>query len=195
MPETTPTADLPVAVIGTGPIGLAAAANLVVQEIEPIVFEAGPTPAAAVLEWGHIGLFSPWKYNIDQAARTLLESTDWQEPDGDRLPTGAELVGDYLAPLSDTAQLRDAIHTSTRVTAVSRAGMDRTRTPGRDDAAFLVRTQSTDAQIVDHEVRAVIDASGTWETPNPLGQAGLPAIGEATARDAGVVTSPLPDVM
>lgn len=195
MPETTPTADLPVAVIGTGPIGLAAAAHLVVQEIEPIVFEAGPTPAAAVLEWGHIGLFSPWKYNIDQAARTLLESTDWQEPDGDRLPTGAELVGDYLAPLASTAQLRDAIHTSTRVTAISRAGMDRTHTPGRDDAAFLVRTQNSREQIVDHEVRAVIDASGTWETPNPLGQAGLPAIGEATARDTGFVTSPLPDVL
>lgn len=195
MPETTPTTDLPVAVIGAGPTGLAAAAHLVARGIEPVVFEAGSTPAAAVLEWGHIGLFSPWKYNIDQAARTLLESTDWQEPDGDYLPTGAELVGDYLAPLAGTPQLRESIHTSTRVIAVSRAGMHRTRTPGRETAAFLVRVQSTDGQIVDHKVRAVIDSSGTWETPNPLGQAGLPAIGETTARDAGLVTSPLPDVL
>ncbi len=195
MPDTTPTTDLPVAVIGAGPIGLAAAAHLVTRGIDPIVFEAGPTPAAAVLEWGHIGLFSPWKYNIDQAARTLLESVDWQEPDGDYLPTGAELVGDYLTPLANTPQLRETIHTSTRVIAVSRAGLDRTRTPGRETAAFLVRTQSTDGQIVDHRVRAVIDASGTWETPNPLGQAGLPAIGETTARDTGLVTSPLPDVL
>src|SRR5699024_6977278 len=80
MPDTTATTDLPVAVIGAGPTGLAAAAHLVTRGIDPIVFEAGPTPAAAVLEWGHIGLFSPWKYNIDQAARTLLESVDWQEP-------------------------------------------------------------------------------------------------------------------
>ena len=195
MPDTTATTDLPVAVIGAGPTGLAAAAHLVTRGIDPIVFEAGPTPAAAVLEWGHIGLFSPWKYNIDQAARTLLESVDWQEPDGDYLPTGAELVGDYLTPLANTPQLRETIHTSTRVIAVSRAGLDRTRTPGRETAAFLVRTQSTDGQIVDHKVRAVIDASGTWETPNPLGQAGLPAIGETTARDAGLVTSPLPDVL
>ena len=195
MPDTTATTDLPVAVIGAGPTGLAAAAHLVTRGIDPIVFEAGPTPAAAVLEWGHIGLFSPWKYNIDQAARTLLESVDWQEPDGDYLPTGAELVGDYLTPLANTPQLRETIHTSTRVIAVSRAGMDRTRTPGRETAAFLVRTQSTDGQIVDHRVRAVIDASGTWETPNPLGQAGLPAIGETTARDTGLVTSPLPDVL
>ena len=77
MPDTTATTDLPVAVIGAGPTGLAAAAHLVTRGIDPIVFEAGPTPAAAVLEWGHIGLFSPWKYNIDQAARTLLESVDW----------------------------------------------------------------------------------------------------------------------
>ena len=195
MPDTTATTDLPVAVIGAGPTGLAAAAHLVTRGIDPIVLEAGPTPAAAVLEWGHIGLFSPWKYNIDQAARTLLESVDWQEPDGDYLPTGAELVGDYLTPLANTPQLRETIHTSTRVIAVSRAGLDRTRTPGRETAAFLVRTQSTDGQIVDHRVRAVIDASGTWETPNPLGQAGLPAIGETTARDTGLVTSPLPDVL
>ena len=195
MPDTTATTDLPVAVIGAGPTGLAAAAHLVTRGIDPIVFEAGPTPAAAVLEWGHIGLFSPWKYNIDQAARTLLESVDWQEPDGDYLPTGAELVGDYLTPLANTPQLRETIHTSTRVIAVSRAGLDRTRTPGRETAAFFVRTQSTDGQIVDHRVRAVIDASGTWETPNPLGQAGLPAIGETTARDTGLVTSPLPDVL
>ena len=195
MTECTPTTDMPVAVIGAGPIGLAAAAHLVARGITPIVFEAGPAPAAAVLEWGHIGLFSPWKYNIDQAARALLEPTNWQEPDGDCLPTGAELVGDYLEPLANTPQLRNTIHTNTRVIAVSRVGLDRTRTPGRENAAFLVRTQNPHEQIVDHEVRAVIDASGTWETPNPLGQAGLPAVGETPAREAGLVTSPLPDVL
>lgn len=195
MNENTPTSDRPIAVIGAGPVGLAAAAHLYTRGIEPIVFEAGTAPAAAVREWGHIGLFSPWKYNIDDAARTLLAATDWQEPDGDYLPTGAELVSDYLAPLAATPQLRDTIHTHTRVIAVSRVGMDRTRTPGREDAAFLVRVQNSDGQIDDHHVRAVIDTSGTWESPNPLGQAGLPAVGETAAKEAGCVTSPLPDVL
>src|SRR5699024_8648013 len=122
MPDTTATTDLPVAVIGPGPTGLAAAAHLVTRAIDPIVFESGPTPAAAAPEWGHIGPFSPWQYNIAQAARTLLDSVDWQEPDGDCLPTGAELVGDYLTPLANAPQLRETIHTSTRVIAVSRAG-------------------------------------------------------------------------
>jgi hypothetical protein len=31
--------------------------------------------------------------------------------------------------------------------------------------------------------RAVIDASGTWATPNPLGANGLPAEGEVTFAD------------
>lgn len=188
-------ADLPVVVIGSGPVGLAAAAHLVTRGIRPLVLEAGPTPAAAVAEWGHIGLFSPWKYNIDEAARGLLSPTGWQEPDGDHLPTGAELIRDYLNPLSETAELRDAILTDTRVVAVSRVGKDRTGTSQRGSTPFLVRTQSSDGTSVDVHARAVIDASGTWETPNPLGQSGLLGPGEAEARRKGFVTSPLPDVV
>ncbi|WP_193078966.1 NAD(P)/FAD-dependent oxidoreductase [Brevibacterium aurantiacum] len=194
MTDTT-TSELPIAVIGAGPVGLAAAAHVIAREMEPLVFETGATPAAAVSAWGHIGLFSPWKYNIDQAARALLEPTGWVEPDGDSLPTGAELVTDYLAPLAATPQLSGAIRTHSRVIAVSRVGKDRTRTPGRGDTPFLVRSQNQGGEIEDHFVRAVIDASGTWETPNPLGQAGLPALGEDEASEAGLVTSPLPDVL
>ena len=40
----------------------------------------------------------------------------------------------------------------------------------------------------------MFDTSGTWTTPNPLGQAGLEAPGEAETRDAGRITDPLPDV-
>nr|WP_252199539.1 flavoprotein [Brevibacterium sp. RIT 803] len=174
---------------------MAAAAHVIARRMEPLVFEAGATPATAVSAWGHIGLFSPWKYNIDQAARALLELTGWVEPAGDYLPTGAELVAKYLAPLAATPQLSNAIRTQTQVIAVSRVGKDRTRTPGREDTPFLLRTQNERGEILDHVVRAVIDASGTWGTPNPLGQAGLPANGENEAREAGLVTSPLPDVL
>ncbi|PCC51300.1 FAD-dependent oxidoreductase [Brevibacterium aurantiacum] len=195
MTESTPLSELPVAIIGAGPVGLAAAAHVIARDMKPLVFEAGATPAAAVSEWGHIGLFSPWKYNIDQAARDLLEPTGWVEPEADYLPTGDELVANYLAPLAATEPLRETIRTRTRVIAVSRVGKDRTRTPGRSDAPFLVRTQNSQGQVEDHRVRTVIDTSGTWESPNPLGQAGLPALGETAAREAGLVTSPLPDVL
>ncbi|WP_231442618.1 NAD(P)-binding protein [Brevibacterium zhoupengii] len=195
MTESTPLSELPVAIIGAGPVGLAAAAHVVSRDMDPLIVEAGSTPAAAVSQWGHIGLFSPWKYNIDQAARALLDPTGWVEPNGDYLPTGAELVAEYLAPLAATPQLSRAIRTQTRVIAVSRVGKDRTRTPGRGDTPFLVRTQNAQGEIEDHLARAVIDTSGTWESPNPLGQAGLPVIGEPEAREAGLVTSPLPDIL
>lgn len=196
MPENSTVSDLPIAIIGAGPVGLAAAAaHVVARKLEPLVFEAGATAAAAVSKWSHVGLFSPWQYNIDQAARDLLEPTGWVEPDGEYLPTGAELVSEYLAPLAATPALDNAIRTHRRVIAVSRVGKDRTRTPGRGETPFLVRTQDAEGKIEDHFVRAVIDTSGTWESPNPLGQAGLPAIGEPAAREAGIVTSPLPDVL
>ena len=75
MTESTPLAELPVVIIGAGPVGLAAAAHVVARDMEPLIFEAGSRPAAAVSQWGHIGLFSPWKYNIDQASRALLDPT------------------------------------------------------------------------------------------------------------------------
>lgn len=193
--SAAPSPTLPVAVIGAGPVGLAAAAHLRARDLEPIVFEAGPEPASAVSAWGHIRLFSPWRYDIDPAARALLERTGWTEPDLDHLPTGAELVADYLAPLAATPELRPRIRTGSRVVAVSRDSLDRTRGRNRETTPFLVRVEDERGALTDHRVRAVIDASGTWSTPNPLGQAGLPAFGEDAARTAGSVTSPLPDVL
>jgi broad specificity phosphatase PhoE len=43
--------------------------------------------------------------------------------------------------------------------------------------------------------RAVIDASGTWSSPNPAGASGLPAIGERDAAAAGRVRYGMPDVL
>ena len=196
MPENTETglSALPVAVIGSGPVGLAAAAHLIERGLTPVIFEAGDAPAAAVSAWGHIRLFSPWQYDVDAAARRLLAGTGWQEPVADTLPTGAELVEQYLRPLAALPAIRSVLHTSSEVLAVSREGMDKTRTGGRDIAPFLVRVRDAEGKITDHRARAVIDASGTWNTPNPLGQAGLAAPGEAEAYAAGLITAPLPDV-
>src|SRR5215210_9138076 len=56
--------NLPVAVVGAGPIGLAAAAHLLARDERPIVFEAGAQVGAAIREWGHVRLFSPWRYLV-----------------------------------------------------------------------------------------------------------------------------------
>ncbi len=83
---------LPVAVIGAGPVGLAAAAHLHERGIPFVVFEVGDDVATSIREWAHVQLFSPWSYNIDPAARRLLEANGWVAPDGDEHPTGGELI-------------------------------------------------------------------------------------------------------
>ncbi len=191
LPAPTPE-SLPVVVIGAGPVGLAAAAHLLERGLDPLVLEAGEQVGAAIREWSHIRLFSPWEYDVDAAARRLLAPTGWQAPSGTRLPTGGELVTGYLEPLAATPQLRERIVTGARVVAVSRAGLDKTRTAGRAERPFLVRS-IVDGQVVDHHARAVLDASGTWSRRNPLGAAGLPAPGEAEA--APFLLGPLPDVL
>ena len=172
--------ELPVAVIGGGPVGLAAAAHLLKRGAQPIVLEAGPTVGASVLEWGHVRIFSPWKYDIDPAARELLAATGWTEPDGEGYPTGRELVEAYLAPLGRA--LGDRVRLGHRVTAVARLGFDKMKTEGREAAPFAltVATPRGEEQIL---ARAVIDASGTYGVPNPLGASGVQARGEAAAAD------------
>src|SRR5207249_294674 len=99
------TAALPVAVIGAGPIGLAAAAHLVARGHTPLVLEAGDTVGASVRAWGHVRLFSPWRYLVDPASAALLAEAGWAMPDPEALPTGAELVRDYLQPLAALPRL------------------------------------------------------------------------------------------
>jgi hypothetical protein len=172
-------AELPVAVIGAGPIGLAAAAHLVARGLTPVVLEAGDEVGASVRRWPHVRLFSPWKYLVDPAARTMLEAAGWTEPDGDALPTGGQLVERYLAPLAALPQLAPHVRTGRRVEAVSRRGYDKVKTAGREQAPFELVVRTADGRSERLLASAVIDASGTYESPNPMGASGLPVEGEA----------------
>lgn len=171
--------DAPVVVIGAGPVGLAAAAHLYEQGMPFLVLEAGTEIAASVRQWAHVGLFSPWRYNIDSAARRLLDAAGWAAPDDEALPTGAQLVEDYLQPLAKLPAIAPHLRFGARVVAMTRTGLDRVRTDGRADQPFIVRL----ADGTDITASAVIDASGTWRTPNPLGVNGLPAHGETDLGD------------
>jgi thioredoxin reductase len=183
---------LPVVVIGAGPVGLAAAAHLVARGETPLVLEAGDSVGASIRKWGHVRIFSPWRYNVDEASAALLEAAGWVRPDGDAHPTGRELLERYLEPLAALPAIRPHLRTSTRVVGVSRAGLDRTKTSGRSDVPFVVRVE-TNGALSELKARAVIDASGTYESPNPLGAAGLPAIGEAGLADR--IFYGIPDVL
>ncbi|UXW87523.1 NAD(P)-binding domain-containing protein [Microbacterium azadirachtae] len=187
-------ATLPVVIIGAGPVGLAAAANLVERGIDFTILEAGSRIADSVQLWGHTRLFSPWKHLVDPASRRLLEASGWvlSAAEG-RAPTGQELVDDYLAPLADLPEIGSRIRFGGWVIAVSREGMDRTRTAGRAQAPFLLRVQHADGQVAEVTARAVIDASGTYTTPNPLASSGLVPLGFDQVADH--VLHALPDVL
>src|SRR5258706_7605925 len=181
-----------VAIIGAGPVGLAAAAHLLERGLRPILLEAGDSVGHAVRQWGHVQLFSPWEYNIDRAAARLLAPTGWNSPEPDQYPTGTELFERYLEPLATKTVLATHLHTASRVTDISRAGFDKPKTKGRGAAPFEIRYQNGQGpKIV--RADAVIDASGTWHSPNPAGANGLRAIGEQQAADK--IAYGMPDVL
>jgi hypothetical protein len=181
-----------VAIIGAGPVGLAAAAHVMERDMTPVVLEAGAEAGHAVRQWQHVQLFSPWEYNVDLAAARLLAGIGWNRPDPKVYPTAAELLDQYLVPLATRTRLQDVIRTSSRVTAVSRAGFDKARTKDRHKARFEIRYQNGKGPETIH-ADAVIDSSGTWASPNPAGANGLAAIGERDAQQN--VAYGMPDVL
>ncbi|HVU70955.1 MAG TPA: SidA/IucD/PvdA family monooxygenase, partial [Ktedonobacteraceae bacterium] len=125
--------------------------------------------------------------------QALLAKQCWQTPNLDAYPTGQDIVEQYLFPLAHVPGIKDALHLQTRVTAVSRVRMDKAKTPTREETPFVVRIEQADAQEQDILARAVIDASGTYQTPNPLGAHGLMALGEQAVRDH--IFYGIPDVL
>lgn len=172
---------LPIVVIGAGPVGLAAAAHLVGRGQEPLVLEAGLRAGAAVREWAHVRLFSTWAEVVDPAAEKLLAPSGWTAPDGSAYPTGGDWAERYLQPLADV--LGERVRYGARVTGVSRVGRDRVVDSGREDQPFSVHVRYADGTQERVVARAVIDASGTWSTPSPIGGDGLPALGERAAGE------------
>ncbi|TIN75218.1 NAD(P)-binding domain-containing protein [Mesorhizobium sp.] len=174
--------DLPIAIIGGGPVGLAAAAQLVSRGLSVKVYEAGSSVGENLRDWGHLRVFTPWRYCVDAVARKRLESHGWQMPEPEAFPTANEIVDQYLAPLAKLAELAPSIETNARVVAISRWGADKVLSKSRQTRPFMLLVETAKGTRRD-SARAVIDASGTWQTPNPLGAGGLPAEGETELGD------------
>src|SRR5699024_6259374 len=134
---------LPVVVIGAGPQGLAAGAHLVERGLEPVVLEAGAAAGAAVADWGHVRLFSPWSELVDSASERLLAAAGWARP-GQAYPTGAEWVEQYHAPLAEA--LGERVRYRARVVGVARKGRDLSVDSGRTGQTFVVHVRHADGR-------------------------------------------------
>lgn len=156
----------PIVIVGAGPIGLAAAAQLVVEGQSFLLFEKGPSIAHHIKQWEHVRMFSTWQYNISDAARHLLELTDWIAPANDAVPTGTELIKQYLAPLAALPEIAPSLHFQHEILSISRAGLDKMTNASREVTPFelVIDTPNGRKHIL---ARAVIDASGVLGRPNP----------------------------
>lgn len=184
--------ELPVAIIGAGPVGLAAAAHLAIRRQSFVLFERGHQPGAAVAQWAHVTFFSPWRHVVDHAARQLLEASGWSIPDPDRDPTGGELIDQYLAPLAALPVIAPHLRLRAQVVSITRQGMDRVPSTGRSERPFELTAVDEAGNETRHLARAIIDASGTWDRPNPAGASGVHAPGERAA--ASRISYGIPDV-
>lgn len=184
--------DHPVVIIGAGPVGMAAAAHFAERNIPFVILEAGKSVGKNLLDWGHVRVFSPWKYNIDKAAERLLVEMDWQKPHEEGLPTGKEIVNSYLLPLSMHPRIEPYLHLSSKVVAITRKGLDKMKTAGREATPFLIKVNEN-GQLHFYEGSAIIDASGTWQNHNPLGAGGIWAAWEL--ENANHITYRIPDIL
>jgi thioredoxin reductase len=158
---------LPIAIIGAGPIGLAAAAHLSAKNEKFVIFESGHSVGFNILQWSHVRLFSSWNYNVDKVAVKLLEKNDWKAPVMKRLPFGKELVEDYLMPLANLPEINPYIKLNSKVVAISKQGLDKMKNAERGEQSFIIYVER-DGHTERIQAKAVIDATGTWGQPNPV---------------------------
>ncbi len=180
-----------IAIVGAGPVGLAAAAHALERGYTPVILEAGETAGASIQKWRHVRMFSPWRYNIDRASERLLNQAGWNAPDPESYPTGGELCDQYMEPLATRTPLACHLKTSAEVISISRVGFDKVKSAGREAALFEVRYRNGVGNGV-VRAKAVIDASGTWRSPNPAGGNGTVVAGELENADR--IAYGMPDV-
>jgi cation diffusion facilitator CzcD-associated flavoprotein CzcO len=186
--------QLPVAIIGAGPIGLAMAAKLAIKNIPFVLLDKSLHVAASLKDWGHVSVFTPWEMNIDLDAKALLSKSKWIAPDPAGIATGQEIRNSYLLPLSELPEIKPNIRLGVEVTRIVRLGLDKTSIADRSGTPFKVTWYDTIAKNEQTLMaRSIIDASGVWNSPNPMGVDGFPVAGESENSD--VITYGIPDIL
>lgn len=186
--------DMRVAIIGAGPSGLDAALACRDKGWDVDVYERAPRAAAAIRDWGHVRMFTPWEMNRSPRMDEALADAGIAIPDGAAPPTGAELAEKLIDPLLRTPALDGAVHLGREVLEIARAGLSKEQEIATDTRAarpfrLILRQDGAErAAIAD----AVIDATGTEFGAGPLGEGGVAAPGERSL--AGRIRRSIPDL-
>lgn len=183
------------AILGAGPIGLEAALAAAESGLDFVVYEAGPAVADHLRQWGHVRLFSPWDLDVSPRVRRHLQQLGCAPPSGSECPTGRELLETALMPLARSPAIAPTLRLDTRVLAVGREGLLKHEAIGerrRADHRFRLLLRGRDAREWTETADVVIDCTGNYGHPNPLGDGGIPAPGE---RSLGVdIIRTIPDI-
>jgi 2-polyprenyl-6-methoxyphenol hydroxylase-like FAD-dependent oxidoreductase len=182
MPQKKPS----LAILGAGPIGLEAALAAADRGLPFTVYDAAPSVAGHVRDWGHVRVFTPWDMNVSDRMRAALQDEGVIAPSGDDLPHGDELVDRLYEPVAGLRSVAPRLRLGTRVEAVGRERLlkhDEIGTGARADYPFrLLLTTGEGDEVVEH-ADVVLDCTGTYGNPNALGDGGIPAPGERALAD------------
>jgi 2-polyprenyl-6-methoxyphenol hydroxylase-like FAD-dependent oxidoreductase len=182
MPDTPPR----IAVLGAGPIGLEAALAAADRGLPFTVYDAAPTVAGHVRDWGHVRVFTPWDMNVSERMRRALGGAGIDPPRGGDLPTGDELADRLYDPVAELPEVGPRLRLGTRVHAVGRDRLlkhDEIGTGARADHPFRLLLTGPDGEEKVERADVVLDCTGTYGNPNALGDGGIPAPGESTFSD------------
>ena len=173
-----------IAILGAGPIGLEAALAAVEAGKSFTLYETAPHAAGNVRQWGHVRLFTPWHMNVSPRMQRHLTAAGLAVPEGDNCPTGDELADCLLEPIASLPEVAPHLRAATRVLAVGRQGLLKHEEIGsaeRAERPFRLVVRSSDGAERVESAGTVLDCTGTYASPNALGNGGIPAPGEAAA--------------
>jgi len=181
-----------IAIIGGGPMGVEAALYGAHAGFDVRLYERGRL-CENVRQWSYVGLFTEWKRNRSPLQMKLLGETGFDFPDGETTSSGGELA-DYVSRLAALPVLRGRIAPQTEVVSLSRERClksDFINDARRAEFPFRLHLRGAWGEKIAH-ADVVIDATGVWTNPNPMGNGGAPCLGETLC--AGRVHYHLPDV-
>lgn len=179
--------DLPrLAILGAGPIGLETALRAAVHHLPFTVYERGPQIGEHLRRWGHVRLFTPFGMNCTVLGCTRLREDQPHHtiPGDTAILTGREHIENYLEPLARSSLLREHIRSQTGIVQIGRRGFLKEEFPGdarRGQQPFILLARNDKRELLE-EADVVLDCTGLYGQPRPLGDGGIAAIGESTAR-------------